>query len=257
MKHCTTQMFSLTASFLNNYFIVVKGRKLRQEVGLYGIFTIGLPANILGSFVKSYSTTITMEYLTPDSFEKKSYFETDKGIRIFLISTSKCTFARVIGVVVSYPFQVIMIRQMSQFLNGVRLYDSILNAFPAILKNEGFLSFFSGLTPRIIGEVITVWLTACLAYAFNKYIFKDSIDPSLKKHTPFVTEIMVSGATHGLTVTSTVMAAADSANNVVPVFNNWWQCYSYLNRSDAFVRGSSLFFRRAPSPMSKLYGYSQ
>ncbi|CAH8667202.1 unnamed protein product [Schistosoma bovis] len=232
MKYITTQVFSLTASFSNNYLIVIKGRKLRQEVGLYGIFTIGLPANIIGSFVKSYSTNITME-------------------------TSKCTVARVVGVVVSYPFQVIMIRQMSQFINGTRLYDCIFNAFPAILRNEGFLSFFSGLTPRLIGEVITVWLTACLAYFFNKYIFMDRIDPPLKKHTPFVTEMIVSGATHGLTVTSTVMAACDSTINVVPVFNNWWQCYSYLSQSDAFVRGSSLFFRRAPSPVSKLHGYSQ
>ncbi|CAH8679446.1 unnamed protein product [Schistosoma haematobium] len=232
-------------------------RKLRQEVGLYGIFTIGLPANIIGSFVKSYSTNITMEYLTPDFFEKKTFFETDKGIRIFLISTSKCTVARVVGVVVSYPFQVIMIRQMSQFINGTQLYDCIFNAFPTILRNEGFLSFFSGLTPRLIGEVITVWLTACLAYFFNKYIFMDRIDPPLKKHTPLVTEMIVSGATHGLTVTSTVMAACDSTINVVPVFNNWWQCYSYLSQSDAFVRGSSLFFRRAPSPVSKLHGYIQ
>lgn len=50
-----------------------------------------------------------------------------------------------------------------------------------------FLS--SGLTPRLIGEVITVWLTACLAYFFNKYIFMNRIDPPLKKHTPFVTEV--------------------------------------------------------------------
>lgn len=61
MKYITTQVFSLTASFSNNYLIEIKGRKLRQEVGLYGIFTIGLPANIIGSFVKSYSTNITME----------------------------------------------------------------------------------------------------------------------------------------------------------------------------------------------------
>ncbi|KAH8868242.1 Mitochondrial carrier like [Schistosoma japonicum] len=163
-------------------------RKLRQEVGLCGIFTIGLPANIIGSFFKSYSTNVTMEYLTPDFFEKKTFFEDDQGIRIFLISTSKLTVARVVGVVVSYPFQVLMIRQMSQFINGTRLYDFMFNAFPTILETEGFLSFFSGLTPRLIGEVITVWLTACLAYIFNKYIFADRIDPSLKKHTPYVTE---------------------------------------------------------------------
>ncbi|KAK4474906.1 hypothetical protein MN116_002014 [Schistosoma mekongi] len=232
-------------------------RKLRQEVGLYGIFTIGLPANIIGSFFKSYSTNVTMEYLTPDFFEKKTFFEDDQGIRIFLISTSKLTVARVVGVVVSYPFQVLMIRQMSQFISGTRLYDCMFNAFPAILESEGFLSFFSGLTPRLIGEVITVWLTACLAYIFNKYIFANRIDPSLKKHTPYVTEMMVSGATHGFTVTSTVMAACDSNINVAPSFNNWWQCYSYLSQSGAFVRGSSLLFRRAPPLVSKSYGYSQ
>ncbi|CAH8678004.1 unnamed protein product [Schistosoma rodhaini] len=204
-------------------------RKLRQEVGLYGIFTIGLPANIIGSLVKSYSTNITMEYLTPDFYEKKTFFETDKGIRIFLISTGKCTVARVVGVVVSYPFQVIMIRQMSQFINGTRLYDYMLYAFPTILRNEGFLSFFSGLTPRLIGEVITVWLTACLAYFFNKYVFMDRIDPSLKKHTPIVTELMISGATHGLTVTSTVMAACDSTLSVIKNANSMGLFLSILS----------------------------
>ncbi|KAH8868239.1 hypothetical protein KSF78_0003944 [Schistosoma japonicum] len=69
--------------------------------------------------------------------------------------------------------------------------------------------------------------------------------------------MMVSGATHGFTVTSTVMAACDSNINVAPSFNNWWQCYSYLSQSGAFVRGSSLLFRRAPSPVSKSYGLSQ
>ncbi|CAH8664843.1 unnamed protein product [Heterobilharzia americana] len=161
--------------------------KLRKEVGLYGIFTIGLPASIIGSFVKSYSTDRIMERLTPNFFEKKTFFETEEGIRNFLVSTSKVTVARVVGTVLSYPFQVVMIRQMSQFINKAQLYDCIVVAFPSLLKHEGLLSFFSGLTPRLIGEVITVWLTACLAYFFNKYIFTNRFDPSLKKHTPFVT----------------------------------------------------------------------
>lgn len=173
-----------------------------------------------------------------------------RQIRVISPSLNRLTIARVFGVTVSYPFQVIMIRQMAEFLHKSNSYKYMLLAFLSVIKQDGPLGLFSGLMPRVIGEVITVWLTACFAYVLNNYVFTRGTDPSLKKHTPFIAGMMVSGMTHSLTVTSTAMAACDSRYCLFPHFSNWLNCYTYLKRNDYFVRGNSLFFRRVPQSMN-------
>ncbi|VDP91144.1 unnamed protein product [Echinostoma caproni] len=117
--------------------------RLREDVGLFRLFTTGLPASIFGAYIKSHTTEHIME-------------------------TSKLTAARVAGVAVSYPFQVIMIRQMAEFLGSDGSYSNLLLAIPRMIKQEGILSLFNGLIPRLMGEIVTVWLISCFVYVLNQ-----------------------------------------------------------------------------------------
>ncbi|KAF5402868.1 Mitochondrial carrier 2 [Paragonimus heterotremus] len=220
-------------------------RRLREEVGLVGLFTTGLPASVLGAHIKAYSTEKLMERLTTCVY-KKSFYVTDRGVKVFLIETSKLTIARVFGVTVSYPFQVIMIRQMAEFAGCDGAYGNLLFALPRILKNEGIMSLFNGLIPRLLGEIITVWMISCFVYVLNQYVFTENVDPSLKQYTPMVAAMMVSNSTHPLTVSSTVMSVSNSRLSLALPFRNWWDCYRYLSATGCLGRGSSLFFRYAP-----------
>ncbi|KAA0184675.1 putative mitochondrial carrier [Fasciolopsis buskii] len=161
---------------------------LREDVGLFRLFTTGLPASIVGAYIKSYSTERVMERFTGCAF-KKTFYVTNQGIRVFLIETSKLTAARAIGVTVSYPFQVIMIRQMAEFLGSDGSYSNFLFAIPRMIKEEGILSLFNGLIPRLLGEIITVWMISCFVYVLNQYIFTENVDPSLKEHTPMIASV--------------------------------------------------------------------
>lgn len=218
---------------------------LREDVGLFRLFTTGLPASIVGAYIKSYSTERVMERFTGCAF-KKTFYVTNQGVRVFLVETSKLTAARAIGVTVSYPFQVIMIRQMAEFLGSDGSYSNFLFAIPRIIKEEGILSLFNGLIPRLLGEIITVWMISCFVYVLNQYIFTENVDPSLKEHTPMIASMVVSNTTHPLTVTSSVMAVSGARLEVALPFKNWWDCYQFLSYRGELSRGSSLFFRYAP-----------
>ncbi|VDM33377.1 unnamed protein product [Hydatigera taeniaeformis] len=175
--------------------------------------------------------------------------------------TCKLTAGRCLGLLVSYPFQgefdklylpptfisslVIMIRQIAQLVGKETIYSNIFKAFVEINVNEGLPGLFGGLIPRLLGEVVTVWLTAGMAYLVNKYLLPADTDPFVKEQTPYVAGILVSSCTHRLTVTSTVMAVSGSGLSVAVPFKNSLDCYNYLSTRNAFMRGASLFFRYA------------
>ncbi|TGZ75285.1 hypothetical protein CRM22_000471 [Opisthorchis felineus] len=226
-----------------NVFVYL--RRLREEVGIIGLFTTGLPASVLGSYLKSYTTEKLIERLTESVF-KKSFYVTNRGLKIFVQETSKLAAARLAGVAVSYPFQVIMIRQMAEFSGCTESYGNFLLAIPRMIRDEGILSLFNGLIPRLLGELVTVWMISCFVYVLNEYVFTERVDPTLKQYTPMVAAMMVSNATHPLTVTSTVMAVSGSRLDLGLPFKNWWDCYQFLSVEGCLGRGSSLFFRYAP-----------
>ncbi|VDQ03758.1 unnamed protein product [Trichobilharzia regenti] len=88
MKHTTTQMSSHTVSHLYKYSNTTEGHKLRQEVGLYSIFTTGLPASVIGSFVKSYSTDRIMEKQSCNDPPNVSVHQQIAFIRVLVAGTT-------------------------------------------------------------------------------------------------------------------------------------------------------------------------
>ncbi|KAM7541756.1 hypothetical protein Aperf_G00000018807 [Anoplocephala perfoliata] len=222
---------------------------LREDVGLFKLFTVGLPASVIGAAIKSSVCEYFLKEHVAGYIYKKSIIVTDLGMEVFLKETTKLTAGRCLGLIVSYPFQVIMIRQIAQLIGKETLYSGILQAFIEINANEGLPGLLAGLIPRLLGEVITVWLTAGMAYVVNQYLCPEGVDPKYKEQTPYIASLVVSSCTHRLTVTSTVMAVSGSRLSIDVPFKNSLDCYNYLSTRNAFVRGASFFFRYACGPL--------
>ncbi|VDN99481.1 unnamed protein product [Rodentolepis nana] len=88
-----------------------------------------------------------------------------------------------------------------------------------------------------------------MAYAVNRWIFPEDVDPKYKEQTPYLASLVVSSCTHRLTVTSTVMAVSGSGLSLDVPFKNSLECYNYLSTRNAFLRGASFFFRYAAGPL--------
>lgn len=43
--------------------------------------------------------------------------------------------------------------------------------------------------PRLLGEVIAVWLTAGCAYVLNQYILPADVDSKIKERTPYFASV--------------------------------------------------------------------
>ncbi|KAL5970673.1 hypothetical protein TSMEX_001578 [Taenia solium] len=219
---------------------------LREDVGLLPVFIVGLPASVIGSAIKSsVCESYLREHVTGYMY-KKSIFETEQGWEVFVQETCKLTAGRCLGLLVSYPFQVIMIRQIAQLVGKETIYSNILKAFVEINVNEGLPGLFGGLIPRLLGEVITVWLTAGMAYVVNKYLLPEDTDPFIKEQTPYIA---------GVSYDPGVFVHAPSDGYLDRDGCQWFWgkkpgqigyfTLLLFRRQNAFMRGASLFFRYA------------
>ncbi|XP_059169117.1 mitochondrial carrier homolog 2-like [Physella acuta] len=166
-------------------------------------------------------------------------------LKQFAKETSEDTLGRCCGVIVSHLFHVIMIRSMVQFIGRETQYNSIWSSTKEIYNHDGILGFFSGLVPRLIGEIIAIWVTSFLAKVINKYLIQEN---DLKSYTGAACGLVVSHFTYHFTLVTNVMAvngsglAAGSYPNM-PLYNNWWDCMRYLSSEGDLKRGANAFWR--------------
>jgi len=59
----------------------------------------------------------------------------------------------IVGVVVARPFQVVMVRQMAQFIGGETKYGNCLQAIRTIINEEGVTGLFAGLIPQLLASL--------------------------------------------------------------------------------------------------------
>ncbi|CAD7679226.1 unnamed protein product [Nyctereutes procyonoides] len=102
-----------------------------------------------------------------------------------------------------------------------RFYDSIVT----IYREEGILGFFAGLIPRLLGDIISLWLCNSLAYLVNTYAL-DSGD-----------FFFASMLTYPFVLVSNLMAVnncglAGGSPPYSPIYTSWIDC--------------CLFFRKVP-----------
>nr|CAB3264041.1 mitochondrial carrier homolog 2 [Phallusia mammillata] len=165
--------------------------------------------------------------------------------------TTKEMIARCSAVIISQPFHVIALRTMAQFIGQETIYCNMYLSTVEIYKEDGILGFFAGLAPRLVAEIITIWLSNLLAYALNTYVLTESSDlKDLRQYSQMAMSYVAQTVTYPLSVTSTVMAVNGARIQggrppFMVIYGGWYSCLKDLHKQGQTSRGSSMWFRKA------------
>lgn len=126
-QHPSTNAFSMTAQIL------------RVE-GIRGLYK-GLSASYLGVSESTIQWVLYEQFKrTQDPCEKRSWFQT----------ISSAGSAKLIATIITYPHEVIRTRLRQQPEEGGRKYQSLIQTFRLVLKEEGALAFYGGLSAHLM-----------------------------------------------------------------------------------------------------------
>ncbi|NWH48684.1 MTCH2 protein, partial [Fregata magnificens] len=199
-----------------------------------------------------------------------------------LKETSREMVARSAATLITHPFHVITLRCMVQFIGRETKYSGTLSAFTTIYREEGVLGFFAGLIPRLLGDILSLWLCNMLAYLINTYALENggtiwggraplwggsvalwglkvpfllpqvSTMAEMKSYSQAVTGFFASMLTYPFVLVSNLMAVnncglAGGLLPYAPTYSSWLDCWSQLHREGNMSRGNSLFFRKVPA----------
>ncbi|XP_020865441.1 mitochondrial carrier homolog 2 isoform X1 [Phascolarctos cinereus] len=185
----------------------------------------------------------------PPSAEKDGPSSFDKVIK----ETTREMMARSAATLVTHPFHVITLRSMVQFIGRETKYCGLCDSIVTIYREEGFLGFFAGLIPRLLGDIISLWLCNSLAYLVNTYALESGVSTmnEMKSYSQAVTGFFASMLTYPFVLVSNLMAVnncglAGGCPPYAPIYTSWLDCWSMLQKEGNMSRGNSLFFRKVP-----------
>ncbi|NWI07783.1 MTCH2 protein, partial [Tichodroma muraria] len=204
--------------------------------------------------------------------------ETVSSLEQVLKETSREMVARSAATLITHPFHVITLRCMVQFIGRETKYSGTLSAFTTIYREEGILGFFAGLIPRLLGDILSLWLCNMLAYLINTYALENGVGSApgsgpqphfggiqvlllllqvstmteMKSYSQAVTGFFASMLTYPFVLVSNLMAVnncglAGGLLPYAPTYSSWLDCWSQLHREGNMSRGNSLFFRKVPA----------
>ncbi|XP_070533049.1 mitochondrial carrier homolog 2-like [Ptychodera flava] len=221
--------------------------------GLYRGFWPRLCSGLAGSLVSSQ----VQEHLHDRSEDEAAKNQKSKDISLqkTLIKTGKQTLARFAAILASQPFHVITVRSMVQFVGRETKYDSFFGSIKEIYNEEGILGFFTGLIPRLLGEMFSLWLANLLMYIINAYILDDEMSNvnEMRSYSMAVTGFFSNMVTYPFSLVSTVYAVNNCGLMAgqppsMPIYANWIACWTDLSAEGQLKRGSSLFWRPYKPP---------
>ncbi|NWW97804.1 MTCH2 protein, partial [Caloenas nicobarica] len=271
------QVYQLPGLFAYAKHIV----KVDGRAGLFKGLTPRLCSSAIGTVVhgKVLQWCLSGGCSPPDaSFQPgSSKKETVSSLEQVLKETSREMVARSAATLITHPFHVITLRCMVQFIGRETKYSGTLSAFATIYREEGILGFFAGLIPRLLGDILSLWLCNMLAYLINTYALENggtgqgnraplwggggsrcflppqvSTMTEMKSYSQAVTGFFASMLTYPFVLVSNLMAVnncglAGGLLPYAPTYSSWLDCWSQLHREGNMSRGNSLFFRKVPA----------
>jgi len=237
---------------------------IKKTEGFFGLYR-GLAPRLLSNVVCTVvSNTISAELVgkpvggvSSDSTAKNEAKTVATGINKLLKDTSYESLARCAGMVASQPFYVIAVRSMCQIVGQETKYSTITSSISEIWNNEGVMGFFSGLVPRLIGELLTIWLANILTHIINTAALP-AIEPDTpdkadgnrgpRTYSSTFSQLVVTQLTYPFLVVSSVMTISDSGLMAATLspgakYSGWLDCWSRLSVSHQLKRGSGMFMR--------------
>ncbi|XP_014673276.1 PREDICTED: mitochondrial carrier homolog 2-like [Priapulus caudatus] len=255
--HRTRTIFGRDGLALPNVFKYVG--HIRRVDGYFGLYR-GITYKIASNFVGNVAVNHVMQKMKASSVWSRNKLGSeldgdkdaeDNSFQDFLKETAMQSTAQGIAVIVSHPFHVMAIRSMAQFVGCEDAYSGWFSAIGEIFDRDGILGFFAGLAPRLIGELLTLWIANTITHILNNFIIEDV---EAKQYTGAVVNLLAGTLTYPFSVVSAVMVvthsglAAGSPPNMLH-FRNWIHCWRHLSRENALKRGSSMLFRYYTPPV--------
>uniref|UniRef100_A0A8B9CDC2 Mitochondrial carrier 2 n=1 Tax=Anser brachyrhynchus TaxID=132585 RepID=A0A8B9CDC2_9AVES len=234
------QVYQLPGLFAYAKHIV----KVDGRAGLFKGLTPRLCSSAIGTVVHSK----VLQVLCPLSHALPPLADSP-----FLLQTSREMVARSAATLITHPFHVITLRCMVQFIGRETKYSGTLSAFTTIYREEGILGFFAGLIPRLLGDILSLWLCNMLAYLINTYALENGVSMAeMKSYSQAVTGFFASMLTYPFVLVSNLMAVnncglAGGLLPYAPTYSSWLDCWSQLHKEGNMSRGNSLFFRKVPA----------
>ncbi|XP_049822715.1 mitochondrial carrier homolog 2-like [Aethina tumida] len=215
---------------------------IRRIDGIVGCYR-GLAPKLCGNLLSMAVTQKMMDLMPPDD-EKEDETEEDRLGKF--IKTMNCELVcRAAGVIVSQPFCVISVRIMAQFVGRETKYDGILESIHEIYKQQGLVGFFSGLMPRLLGDVVFVILENTLTYLLTSFVLKQK---ELQTYMPPATSFLATSVTYPFQVVTNCMIVNGSglvagSTKLMPHYGTWMECWKDLAQKNQLKRGSSFLIR--------------
>lgn len=255
----TKSIFGRTQLQLPGFFTYMK--YIAQIDGFRGCYR-GLKYNIIYSIVYQFTS------INVDRYQKAHYYPELRVEDAKYIDTNHLahsivcdSITRIAALSVAYPFHLIMIRSMAQFIGRETYYDSLSGAISDIYETGGLAGFYAGFAPFVIGECVYIFLESSLMYTLREKFEQLGI---AKSNSSFITNTFVNVIARTLVypfkVVSTVMACNGSncrslaaSAYTAPEHPNWIECWQTLWTRNEIKRGSSIFWRYQPITSSLMF----
>jgi carrier protein len=246
--HPSKTLLGKPALKLPNIFQYVK--HIKTVDGLSGCYR-GLGPKVCGNLISVVATQKMIDYLDLNRAEEEEDTDVEENRKQkFLKCLKGDIITHTTAIVISQPFHVITIRIMSQFVGKETKYVGIFGSIGEIYRQHGILGFFSGLIPRLIGDILSVLLASSLTYAINKYLIEEK---ELQNYTSAAICMLSSSIMYPFQVVSNCMAVSNSGlvagspPNMMH-YNSWIDCWNDLSSRNQLKRGSSLLVRYYKGP---------
>uniref|UniRef100_A0A7E4VRX4 Mitochondrial carrier n=1 Tax=Panagrellus redivivus TaxID=6233 RepID=A0A7E4VRX4_PANRE len=250
-------------------------KNVYDEAGVRTIYTgldAGILANVTGG-IFSFAADLYLDRYYPTlggSIEpkKEEIDEEDltdhESFKLKLREAIRDTVSRSVGIIVSRPLVVVMVREIAQLVGHEYKYTSVISALLRIGREEGPKGYFQGLVPALIAELVTIWGSFALRYALERALVKaqDGADEAAKKSAKdsrklfnFVVPFVINSFSYPFALISTVMSLNGSGLAVSllpysPTFSHWSDAYDYFKPQHGLTRGARLFLREQKGAVS-------
>ncbi|MEQ2295726.1 Mitochondrial carrier 2 [Ameca splendens] len=176
--------------------------------------------------------------------------------------TTKEMVARSCATIITHPFHVITLRCMVQFIGRETKYSGLFDSIVTVYREEGVLGFFAGLIPRLLADILSLWMCNLLAHVINTYAIDDTMSHTgeIRNCSQAVTGFFASMVTYPFGLVSNLIAVNNCglAGGLPPyasIYPTWVDCWRHLSSEGNMSRGNSLFFRKLPA--GKKYAFDQ
>lgn len=176
-----------------------------------------------------------------------------RSISRFVKETTNIAVAKTAGYVLAYPFHLISIRMMVQFVGQETLYSSVYSSIREIYAEDGIMGFFKGMIPGLVSELLMVWMFRMLNYVASNYLVTNDLSEieDIKVYSNGISNYIASAVAYPFQLVTNIMCVNDVEGlrvgnpPFVPIYSSWTECWTELGK-EGRNRGSSIFWRTVP-----------